>query len=117
MPTSCRYLTDDVSATGGANMWRGRWSTVAIVVGWLALVAALPALAPKLMSVEDNRTVNNPPAGAESLRAQEMVRAAFPDRRGLPALIVVARPGGRLNDADLAVVREITARLSGPQRP
>ena len=98
-------------------MWRGRSGAALVVAAWLVVAAVVPALAPKLASVEDNRTVNNPPATAESLHAQQLLRAEFPDQRGVPALVVVARPGGRLTDADLAAVREIAARLSGPRRP
>jgi RND superfamily putative drug exporter len=98
-------------------MWRGRRGAVGVLVAWLVMAAVVPAVAPKLTSVEDNRTVNSPPATAESLRAQQLLRAEFPDRRGTPALIVIARPGGRLTADDLAAIREITARLSGPQRP
>jgi uncharacterized membrane protein YdfJ with MMPL/SSD domain len=87
------------------------------VVAWLVLTAVLPALAPRLSDVEDNRSVNDPPATAESMRATRLLRAAFPDQRGTPALVVVARPGGRLDAADMARVTAIAAALSGPRRP
>src|SRR4051812_7106893 len=117
MPTGCRYLADTASAKLGDDMWRSRWGAAAIVVTWLVLSGVISALAPRPASIQDNRTVNNPPAAAESLRAQQILRAEFPDRRGVPALIVVARPGVRLSVDDLAVVHAITVRLSGSDRP
>jgi RND superfamily putative drug exporter len=98
-------------------MWRGRWGVTVVLVAWLVLAGVLPALAPDPASIQDNRTVNNPPAAAESLRAARLLRAEFPDQHGVPALVVVARPGGRLTGPDLVAVRAVTARLSGPDRP
>src|SRR4051794_18517465 len=95
-------------------MRRGRSGAAAVLVVWLVLSGVVPALAPRPASIQDNRTVNNPPASAESLRAQQILRAEFPDLRGVPALIVVARPGGRLSAGDIAAVHAMTTRLSGP---
>jgi hypothetical protein len=90
---------------------------VLAVVVWLVLAAVLPALAPRLANVEDNRSVNDPPAAAESMRAAQLLHAAFPDQRGTPALVVVARPGGHLSRADLTTVAAMAVALSGPRRP
>jgi RND superfamily putative drug exporter len=92
-------------------MRHGRWVLVSVVALWLVLSGVLPALAPEPASIQDNRTVNNPPSGAESLAAERILRTEFPDRRGVPALVVVARPGSRLTDADLAAVHAIASRL------
>src|SRR4051812_4297739 len=118
MPTPCRYVADAASAKSEEDdMWRGRWGAVAVLAVWLGFAGVVPALAPRPGSIQDNRTVNNPPASAESLRAQQILRAEFPDLRGVPALIVVARPAGRLSVGDIAAVHAMTTRLSGSGRP
>jgi RND superfamily putative drug exporter len=86
------------------------------VVGLIALTAILSVVAPKTADVEDNKGTLDPPASAESVRAQALLTQAFPDQQGLPAIIVLRDPQG-LTDADLGHVQRITEALSGPGRP
>jgi hypothetical protein len=76
----------------------------------------LPGLAPKLGDVEDNRGMTDPPAAAESMRAQALLARAFPEQTGMPAIIVLHDPAG-IHDAELGEVRRISTELSGPSRP
>ncbi|TNC20082.1 MMPL family transporter [Amycolatopsis alkalitolerans] len=101
----------------GGRLVRSRRGAVGVAVFWLLAVAIGPRLAPTLDSVADNRSGNNPPATAESMRAQDLLRDRFPDQRGTPALVVVSRPGGHLNERDLGQVDGLARSLSGPDRP
>jgi putative drug exporter of the RND superfamily len=92
-----------------------RRAAVTVIV-WLALAAVVPALVPKLADVENNESTNDPPASAESIAARTLIRDAFPDQRGTPA-IVVFRDRGGLTPADLDAVRTVSQRLSGDARP
>lgn len=86
------------------------------VVGWLLLVGLVPALAPNLADLEENESINDPPAAAESVAARTLLQQVFPDQRGTPAIVVFRNPGG-LTTGDLDVVRTVSERLSGPDRP
>jgi putative drug exporter of the RND superfamily len=101
-------LTDLVTRSRRTAMWT--------VVGWLVMVAVLPPLAPTRAEVEDNRGQNDPPAAAESMRAVELSRRAFPDQQGLPAVVVLRNPAG-LAGAGQAEVRRISDTLTGPGKP
>jgi putative drug exporter of the RND superfamily len=101
-------LTDLVARSRRTAMWT--------VVGWLVVVAVLPPLAPTRAEVENNRGQNDPPAAAESMRAAELSRQAFPDQQGLPAVIVLRNPAG-LARTDLAEARRISDTLNGPGKP
>jgi RND superfamily putative drug exporter len=101
-------LTDLVTRSRRTAMWT--------VVGWLVVVAVLPPLAPTRAEVEDNRGQNDPPAAAESMRAVELSRRAFPDQQGLPAVVVLRNPAG-LAGAGQAEVRRISDALTGPGKP
>ncbi|TDD89621.1 MMPL family transporter [Actinomadura darangshiensis] len=80
------------------------------------LAIVVPQLAPKLSAVQDDREANDPPAAAESVHARDLLRRAFPDERGTPAVIVVRDAHG-LTAADMAEVGRIGTALSGPNRP
>jgi putative drug exporter of the RND superfamily len=101
-------LTDLVTRSRRTALWT--------VIGWLVVVAALPPLAPTRAEVVDNRGQNDPPAAAESMRAAELARRAFPDQQGLPAVVVLRNPAG-LTEADFAEARRISDTLAGPDRP
>ncbi|WP_433213962.1 MMPL family transporter [Microtetraspora malaysiensis] len=82
----------------------------------MVLAGALAQIAPDLKSVEDNASANLPPATADSMRARELTRSAFPEQTATPAIIVVRGPDGDRTATEQAVQR-ITAALSGPDRP
>ena len=86
------------------------------IVAMIALTAILSALAPKTTDVEDNKGTLDPPASAESVHAQALLTQAFPDHRGLPAIVVLRNPNG-LTDSDFGQVQRITEVLSGPDHP
>ncbi|WP_433413043.1 MMPL family transporter [Microtetraspora malaysiensis] len=86
------------------------------VLLWVVLAGALAQVAPDLKSVEDSASANLPPATADSMRARELTRSAFPDQTATPAIIVVRGPDGDRTATEQAV-RRITATLSGPDRP
>src|SRR4051812_3717382 len=97
---------------------RAAWFTV---LAWLLLAALVPRLVPALADVEDNRGVNEPPAAAESMRADTLLRTAFPGQQGLPAIVVVRNPHG-LTEQDQDRVTRLAGGLSAvgqvlPQRP
>lgn len=104
-----------LGALAGLVAGSRRRAAVTVVV-WLALAAVLPLLAPKLASVENNATANNPPASADSVAAGNLLQRAFPGQRGTPA-IVVFRDRRGLTSQDLQKVRAVTQRLTGPGRP
>ncbi len=81
-----------------------------------SLPGGSPRLAPALASVESNATTAGPPPDAESVRAGNLLQAAFPDQRGTPAVIVLRDARG-LTAADLAEVRRISDALAGPRKP
>jgi putative drug exporter of the RND superfamily len=86
------------------------------VVAWLMVVGFLTSVAPTLKSVEDNATVNLPPASSNSLAARTLADQAFPSEKGIPALVVVHDAAG-LDGAGRQAVADITDVLDGPGRP
>lgn len=93
-----------------------RTRVIVTVVAWVLLAGLAPRLAPSLDSVENNQGANDPPAAAESMQARELVRQAYPDQRGTPAVVVLRREGG-LTDGDIGQVRRIGEVLTGAGRP
>ena len=93
-----------------------RRRTIGVVVLWIVLASVIPRLAPSLADVENNDGINDPPAAAESIRARDLVHEAFPDQRGVPAVVVFQHSGG-LSEPDFAAVREFTDALNGPAKP
>ena len=89
---------------------------VGLVTAWLLLAAIAPMLAPGTAEVTDNEGPTAAPATAESIRAGRLLARAFPDRTGIPAIVVLRNPGG-LTGSDLAEVRRISQRLTGESRP
>ncbi|GAA4260779.1 MMPL family transporter [Dactylosporangium darangshiense] len=93
-----------------------RLRAAATVGLWLIIVGVLAAVAPKLESVEDNASANLPPAASDSMRARQLLRQAFPEQTGTPAIIVVhGRGSDRQATADAAL--RINDVLTGPDRP
>jgi putative drug exporter of the RND superfamily len=66
--------------------------------------------------VEDNQGVNDPSAAAESVQARALLQRAFPDQRGIPAIVVLRNADG-LSPADLREVRRISDASSGHRPP
>ena len=95
---------------------RSRRSAGCTIAGWLAILAVLAVAAPRIASVEDNSTANDPPAASDSVVADAVVRAEFPTERGIPALIVLRHADG-LDGRDETEVGRITRALEAPDRP
>ncbi len=95
---------------------RSRRAAILTVIAWLLAASLIPLLAPSLKSVEENANADSPPAAAASVAARDLLRTAFPDQQGTPAIVVLHDPGG-LADADLAEVRRIADALTGPDKP
>lgn len=83
---------------------------------WFVAVGLLSSFAPTLASVEDNAGANLPPAATDSMQARDLTRAAFPDQADVPAIIVVRGEAGDARSTRRAV-EQITAAVSGPNRP
>ena len=83
-----------------------------VIAGWLLGAGCLIAFAPGLGSVTTADQAAFLPGTAESSRAAELARRAFPDAGGSTAVVVVQRRDrAPLTDADLATA----ARLGPPQ--
>jgi RND superfamily putative drug exporter len=95
---------------------RSRRAAIVTVVLWVLLAAAAPGLAPQLASVENNRTINDPPATAQSVQARALLAKAFPNERGTPAILVLRDPRG-LGAGGEREIRRITQALRGPGHP
>lgn len=87
-----------------------------VVAAWVVVAALLPAVVPKLASVEDNQTANDPPPAAESLQARALLQRAFPEERGTPAIVALHDARG-LSARDLGEVKRISDALTGTGRP
>lgn len=103
-------------AHGATLAARSRRTALVCVAAWVLLAALLPGIAPSLKSVENNRTVNDPPPASQSVAARALLARAFPDQGGTPAVVVLRDPHG-LGEAGRREVTRITATLSGPSRP
>lgn len=89
----------------------GRWVTLAL---WIVAAGVLNGIAPKLADYYD---VGGFGIGdQESVRAAAVVKEAFPNSRGVPAIIVVHNPNG-LGAADEAAAKQISDWLVGGPRP
>jgi len=73
---------------------RSRRTALITIGAWLVLAVLLSAAAPRLADVEDNRTVNDPPASAQSVEARALEAKAFGPGQGTPAVIVLRNPSG-----------------------
>ncbi|MCL6516802.1 MMPL family transporter [Alicyclobacillus sp.] len=68
----------------------GRWCTLAV---WLVLISLLSMAAPQVNRVEVSNAEDLPLESA-SIQAQKQIDAAFPDEKGIPALLVWYRDSG-----------------------
>jgi RND superfamily putative drug exporter len=89
----------------------GRWLTLAL---WLIAAGVLNVLAPKLADYYDTSGFGI--GDQESVRAARVLAAAFPQARGVPALIVVHNPAG-LGPADEAAAQQISDWLVSGAHP
>ncbi len=101
------------SITGFASSRRGKFVTM---VCWLIAAVVLAAVAPKLASLYDNTTQQNPPAGADSQVASRLLLHEFPSSRGTPAILVFYDAGG-LGVTDRIRSRQISDWLTSAQKP
>lgn len=85
----------------------GRWVTLVV---WILVAVVLNAVAPRLADYYDTGGFGI--GDQESVRAAEVVREAFPNSRGIPAIIVVHNPAG-LNERDEAAAKQISDWLVG----
>ena len=87
-----------------------------VIVVWLVAAVAIIGFAPKLTSTTDEASFL--PTHYESIQAQNIQQAAFP-QAATPAAIIVfeRRDGGALSDADSAKVTAIGQALTGQQIP
>jgi putative drug exporter of the RND superfamily len=90
---------------------RGRWITV---IFWLILAGILGSVAPKLSDYYNDQAATSI-GDQESVRAAQIIKQAFPQDDGIPAIIVLNDPQG-LNDADKAAVTQISCWLLTPEQ-
>ncbi|MEI6047244.1 MAG: MMPL family transporter, partial [Chloroflexota bacterium] len=92
---------------------RGRW---VVLIVWVLLTGLLSSLPPKLSSLYDDNLASDI-GDQESVRASKLLEQAFPDRKGLPAIIAFYNPSG-LTDNDFATAKKVSDWLvSGNQPP
>ena len=63
-----------------------------IILFWLAVAVVMQVVAPSLEEVTTNEQADFLPAGAESLRAIQVIADKFPATEGIPAILVVSGP-------------------------
>ncbi|GMA22340.1 hypothetical protein GCM10025864_00990 [Luteimicrobium album] len=91
----------------GRLVVRRPWWVIGV---WLVAAVAIVGLAPKLTATTDEASFL--PSHYESIQAQEIQQAAFPQAQTPAAIIVFAREdGGKLTDADQAKVASIVDDL------
>jgi len=83
---------------------------------WVVMAGLLAGVAPRLASVESNRTVNDPPPSSGSVQARALLADAFADQRGTQAVVVIRDRYG-LGAMGRREVQRITDTLSGLSRP
>ncbi|MEI7554211.1 MMPL family transporter [Candidatus Chlorohelix sp.] len=92
---------------------RGRW---VVLIVWILLTGLLSSLPPKLSSLYDDNLASDI-GDQESVRASKLLEQAFPNRKGLPAIIAFYNPSG-LTDSDFATAQKVSDWLvSGNQPP
>jgi uncharacterized membrane protein YdfJ with MMPL/SSD domain len=91
---------------------RSRWL---VILAWIVLTGIFSSLPPKLSSLYDEN-VTSAIGDQESVRASKLLEKEFPDRKGLPAIIVFYNPNG-LTEADFAVAQQINNWLSSGAQP
>ncbi len=92
---------------------RGKFIIIAL---WLVAAGLLSATAPKLASVYDNTVQQRIPESADSQVAQRLLLQAFPNSRGLPAILVFYDPRG-LSVDDRIRIKQVSDWLASPQKP
>ncbi|MCO5178081.1 MAG: MMPL family transporter [Thermomicrobiales bacterium] len=102
------------AVTDYASSRRGKWVVLLI---WIVVAGAIISMSPMLSDISTNDRLRFLPADAESTRAAEMVRDAYPQST-TPAIIVFHAPDG-LTDAAMqnieSVYEAITAMASEPE--
>src|SRR3954462_1655468 len=84
-----------------------------VVVGWLALIAILRAVAPSWEQVSKDDDVRFFPPGSPSVVGQDLLERGFPRDASSSALVVIAeRRDGTLTRDDYTFVDRIIATLS-----
>jgi uncharacterized membrane protein YdfJ with MMPL/SSD domain len=89
----------------------GRWVTLAL---WIVAAGLLSVVAPRLADYYDTGGFGI--GDQESVRAAAVVEQAFPNSRGVPAIVVVHNPAG-LGAPDEAAAKEISDWLAGEASP
>ena len=83
-----------------------------LIVGWLALTAALFLIAPSWESVTRDDDVGFFPPGYPTVVGQALLKRGFPrDVASSQAVVVVERPGGELRPRDKTYLESLSARL------
>jgi putative drug exporter of the RND superfamily len=89
----------------------GRWVTLAL---WIVVAGLLNAVGPKLADYYDTGGFGI--GDQESVRAAAVVKEAFPNSGGIPAIVVVHNPAG-LGATDEAAAQQISDWLTGESGP
>ncbi|NWJ44430.1 MAG: MMPL family transporter [Chloroflexi bacterium] len=91
---------------------RGRW---VVLIVWILLTGLMSSLPPKLSSLYDDNLASDI-GDQESVRASKLLEQAFPDRKGLPAIIAFYNPSG-LTDSDFATAQKVSDWLVSGNQP
>lgn len=97
--------------TDRATDRRGRWVMLGI---WLTAIVALTFTAPRLANLYDNNATGSI-GDQESVRASQLIAAAFPGQNAVPALIVLNAPRG-FSDAQNTLAQQISGCLAATSR-
>ena len=85
-----------------------------VIVGWVVAAATIIIFAPRISHVTNSDQAAFLPDTAESVRAAELARRAFPDAHGATAVIVVKRvDGAAVTPADVETISRLVQRLAG----
>ena len=87
-----------------------------IILFWLVVVLAIQAVAPPLSEVTTNEQEEFLPAGAESLRAIQVIADKFPAAEGIPAILVVSGPQP-FTTQELAAIEQLDGVLRSDAAP
>ncbi len=87
-----------------------------IILFWLVVAVAIQVVAPPLSEVTTNEQEEFLPAGAESLRAIQVVADKFPAAEGIPAILVVHGPQP-FTPQELAAIEQLDGVLRSDTAP
>ena len=87
-----------------------------VILLWLVIALVLKALAPNLATLYDNNANQRLPSSADSQIANNLLLKAFPNSRGIPAIIVFHDPMG-LNVDDRIRIHQMSDWLTSEQKP